>query len=155
MVAIVLVIMAIAVILSPAPLMPTLIVLRHSKAASPLGTADIDRPLADTRPADAETVGDQLRAAKLTPDHVICSTALRTRQTLEGLALDGPPVDFEPAGVRHDAEEILDLLREQSTPETLLLDRAQPVDAPARVRAHRRRGGPLPDLGDGGHRVRG
>jgi phosphohistidine phosphatase len=99
--------------------MPTLIVLRHSKAASPLGTPDTDRPLAGRGRRDAEQAGDELRAAELIPDQVICSTSLRTRQTLEGLGLD-VPVDFESRVYGNDAEDILDLLRGQSG-ETLLL----------------------------------
>jgi phosphohistidine phosphatase len=99
--------------------MPTLIVLRHSKAASPLGTPDADRPLAGRGRRDAEQAGDELRATELSLDHVICSTSLRTRQTLEGLGLD-VPVDFESRVYGNDAEDILDLLREQSG-ETLLL----------------------------------
>jgi phosphohistidine phosphatase len=99
--------------------MPTLIVLRHSKAATPLGASDIDRPLAGRGRKDAETAGNELRAANLTPDHVICSTALRTRQTLAGLGFDAP-VEFEPRVYDNDAEEILALLREQDA-DTLLL----------------------------------
>jgi phosphohistidine phosphatase len=99
--------------------MPRLIVLRHSKAASPLGTPDIERPLAGRGRRDAEQAGDELRAANVLPDRVICSTAVRTRQTLEGLGLD-VPVEFEDRVYENDAEEILDLLREQSA-ETLLL----------------------------------
>lgn len=99
--------------------MPTLIVLRHSKAASPLGTPDIDRPLAARGRHDAERAGDELRAANLTPDLVICSPALRTRQTLERLGV-AAPVAYEPRVYDNDVEEILDLLRGQSV-ETLLL----------------------------------
>jgi phosphohistidine phosphatase len=99
--------------------MPTLIVLRHSKAASPIGIPDVERPLAGRGRKDAEKVGDELRAAGRVPDRVICSTALRTRQTLDGLGLDAP-VDFESRVYDNDADEILDLLREQSE-ETLLL----------------------------------
>jgi phosphohistidine phosphatase len=99
--------------------MPTLIVLRHSKAASPIGTPDADRPLAGRGRKDAEKAGDELRAAGRTPDRVICSTALRTRQTLDGLGFE-VPVDFEARVYDNDADEILDLLREQSD-ETLLL----------------------------------
>jgi phosphohistidine phosphatase len=101
--------------------MPTLILLRHSKAASPLGTPDIDRPLAGRGRKDAAQAGEELRAADRVPDRVICSTSLRTRQTLQGLGLDAP-VDFESRVYDNDAEEILDLLREQSDGvETLLL----------------------------------
>jgi phosphohistidine phosphatase len=92
--------------------MPTLIVLRHSKAASPLGTPDVDRPLTGRGRRDAEKAGDELRAADLVPDRVVCSTALRTRQTLDGLALD-VPVDFESRVYDNSADEIFDLLREQ------------------------------------------
>jgi phosphohistidine phosphatase len=92
--------------------MPTLIVLRHAKAASPTGLLDIERPLADRGRADAVRVGDELRAAGRLPERVLCSTAVRTRQTLDGLALDAP-VEFEPRIYDNDAEEILQLLREQ------------------------------------------
>jgi phosphohistidine phosphatase len=92
--------------------MPTLIVLRHSKAATPLGTPDVDRPLNGRGRRDAETAGNELRAAELVPDRVVCSVALRTRQTLDGLAIDAP-VDFEQRVYDNGAEEILDLLREQ------------------------------------------
>jgi phosphohistidine phosphatase len=100
--------------------MPILIVLRHSKAASPLGTADIDRPLAPRGRKDAQQAGEELRAANRVPDRVICSTSLRTRQTLDGLDL-GAPVDFESRVYDNDAEEILDLLRGQDDVDTLLL----------------------------------
>jgi phosphohistidine phosphatase len=92
--------------------MPTLIVVRHAKAASPLGTPDAERPLADRGRADALRVGDTLRAAGRRPDRVICSTAVRTRQTLDGLGFDAP-ADFEERVYDNDAEEILQLLREQ------------------------------------------
>ena len=100
--------------------MPTLIVLRHSKAATPLGTPDFDHPLAERGRKDAEKAGDELRAANLAPDQVICSPALRTRQTLEGLAL-AAPAEFEPRVYDNDVEEILTLLREQSAPTLLLV----------------------------------
>lgn len=99
--------------------MPTLIVLRHAKAATPLGTPDIERPLAGRGRKDAEKAGDELRAAGLAPDLVLCSPSLRTRQTLDGLGIDAP-VEYEPRVYDNDAEEILDLLRGQAG-DTLLL----------------------------------
>ncbi|MFB9833299.1 SixA phosphatase family protein [Actinoallomurus acaciae] len=93
--------------------MPTLIVLRHAKAASPFGMPDAERPLAGRGRTDATRAGEELRAASRLPDRVICSTAVRTRQTLDGLALD-VPVDFEARVYDNDAEEILGLLREQA-----------------------------------------
>ena len=101
--------------------MPTLIVLRHSKAVSSLGTPDIARTLSGRGRTDAKAAGEALRAANRLPDLVICSTAQRTRETLDCLALTAP-VDFESRVYGNDAEEILDLLREQpDDPETVLL----------------------------------
>ncbi|MCO6007115.1 histidine phosphatase family protein [Actinoallomurus purpureus] len=101
--------------------MPTLIVLRHAKADHPLGVPDVERPLAARGRRDAQVVGDELRAADRVPDRVICSPALRTRQTLDGLRIDAP-VDFEDRVYDNDPGAILDLLRGQADDvKTLLL----------------------------------
>lgn len=92
--------------------MRTLIALRHAKADSPLGTLDVDRPLTGRGRRDARRAGDTLRTAGRTPDKVICSTALRTRQTLGELALDAP-AEFDDLVYDNDAGLILDLLRGQ------------------------------------------
>jgi phosphohistidine phosphatase len=94
--------------------MPTLIVVRHAKAASPPGTPDVERPLTDRGRRDAAKAGDELRAAGLVPDRVVCSPALRTRQTLDGLALNAldTPVDVESVVYDNGADAIIDLLRE-------------------------------------------
>jgi phosphohistidine phosphatase len=101
--------------------MPTLIVVRHAKADSPLGTPDADRPLSPRGRRDARAAGDELRAGSRRPDRIICSTALRARQTLAWLELDAPTV-LEPRVYGGDVEDLLDLLREQvDDPEVLLL----------------------------------
>ncbi|MEV5705450.1 histidine phosphatase family protein [Actinoallomurus sp. NPDC052274] len=101
--------------------MPTLIVLRHAKADSPLGTPDFERPLTSRGRRDARAAGDELRAAGRVPDHVICSPAVRTRQTLEELRIDAP-VEFDDRVYDNDPEAILDLLRARpDEPATLLL----------------------------------
>jgi phosphohistidine phosphatase len=101
--------------------MPTLIVLRHAKADSPLATPDFERPLTARGRRDARAAGDALRAASRVPDRVVCSPALRTRQTLEELRID-VPVDFEEQVYDNDPVAILDLLRAQhEEPGTLLL----------------------------------
>jgi phosphohistidine phosphatase len=58
-----------------------LVVLRHSKAAWPDGVPDADRPLAERGHADAPEAGKWLLAHKVVPDFILCSVALRTRQT--------------------------------------------------------------------------
>lgn len=89
-----------------------LIVLRHAKAASPLGVADLDRPLADRGRRDAATVGDELRSTGDLPDLVVCSPALRTVQTHELLGL-AAPVELEPRVYDNDTQVLLEVLAEQ------------------------------------------
>ncbi|MBW8482928.1 SixA phosphatase family protein [Actinomadura parmotrematis] len=91
--------------------MPTLIVLRHAKAAAGLGTADFDRPLTDRGRADAAAAGGWLRERGLVPSAVLCSSAARTRETLERLDLGGVPVDFERRVYDNDPDVLLDLVR--------------------------------------------
>lgn len=101
--------------------MPVLIVLRHAKAASPPGAADFDRPLADRGLRNATAAGHELRAIGCVPERVVCSPALRTRQTLDRLALD-VPVEFADQVYGNNVQEIFGLLREQADePASLLL----------------------------------
>ena len=58
-----------------------LVVLRHSKAAWPDGVPDLERPLAKRGHADAPEAGKWLLAHEVVPDFILCSVALRTRQT--------------------------------------------------------------------------
>lgn len=83
--------------------------LRHAKAEVGLGLADHERPLAERGVRDAAAMGDFLRAEGLVPDLVLCSTALRTRQTLEGLRLDAP-ARFERAIYTGDGHDLLELV---------------------------------------------
>ncbi|MEU5877253.1 histidine phosphatase family protein [Spirillospora sp. NPDC047279] len=91
--------------------MPTLIVLRHAKAVAGLDLADIDRPLNDRGRRDAAATGEWLRDNDLVPGRVLCSTAVRTRQTLEGLALRSD-VGFEDQIYDNDSDTLLSLVRE-------------------------------------------
>jgi len=68
--------------------MRELILLRHAHAESALpGQADFERPLSATGRDEAGAAGDWLRAHALQPGRVLCSPALRARQTLGGLGL--------------------------------------------------------------------
>ncbi|MFJ4677055.1 MULTISPECIES: SixA phosphatase family protein [unclassified Kitasatospora] len=91
-----------------------LIVLRHAKADWP-DVPDELRPLAERGRADAAAAGRWLAEHELVPDRVLCSTAVRTRQTWE-LAepeLGGAPeLVLEPRAYRAEVGELVDLLRE-------------------------------------------
>ncbi|MBB4934681.1 phosphohistidine phosphatase [Lipingzhangella halophila] len=89
-----------------------LILVRHAKAEEDNGS-DRDRVLTSIGRGQAEAVGSTLVSEGVVPDHVICSAAARTRQTLE-LAMASlpkrPTVDFEEAAYGADPETILDLV---------------------------------------------
>jgi phosphohistidine phosphatase len=62
-----------------------LLLLRHAKAqATERGMADRDRPLTARGHRDARLMGAAI-AADGVPDLILCSPALRTRETLEGV----------------------------------------------------------------------
>jgi phosphohistidine phosphatase len=63
-----------------------LVLLRHAKAEPAGSGPDHARPLALRGRAQATTVGQTLTASGLVPDVVLCSSALRTRQTWDLVA---------------------------------------------------------------------
>lgn len=64
--------------------MRELILLRHAHAEPPApGQEDFDRPLSLQGKAEAEAAGRWLKQHGYTPDRVVCSSALRTRETTE------------------------------------------------------------------------
>ena len=79
--------------------MVTLSVFRHAKSAwdNP-GLGDFDRPLAPRGEKAAPRMGRYMAAEGLEPDVVLCSTAVRARQTLELAASEwksSPEIRFE------------------------------------------------------------
>jgi phosphohistidine phosphatase len=80
----------------------TLAVLRHAKAVQDPGLADKDRGLTERGLRDAAAAGGWLRGARLIPDLVLCSTAVRTRQTWEQVSAALGPVP-ERVAVRFDS----------------------------------------------------
>ncbi|MFG1705476.1 SixA phosphatase family protein [Nonomuraea sp. M3C6] len=98
--------------------MRTLIVLRHAKAAQVPGLADRERPLTGRGERDAKRAGDEIRAAGLSPDVVLCSPALRTKRTAE-IAFPEVEISYERDIYQAYPEELLELVRradpEQST----------------------------------------
>lgn len=63
-----------------------LIVLRHAKSSwDDPGLDDHDRPLAPRGRRAVQMLNEHLRTAKLEPQQVLCSSARRTRETLDGV----------------------------------------------------------------------
>ena len=66
--------------------MKTLYLLRHAQAAPAIAGSDKDRTLSTHGHAQAKALGSVMAKKGYAPDVVLCSSAVRTRQTLEGLA---------------------------------------------------------------------
>ena len=88
-----------------------LILMRHAKSDWTMDGTDHDRPLNARGARSALALGDWLRGNACLPDHVLCSSALRTRQTLEGLAIEATR-SFDPALYLASAQVMLGLLRD-------------------------------------------
>jgi phosphohistidine phosphatase len=96
-----------------------LVLLRHAKSDWP-DVADHDRPLAKRGRRDAPVAGRWLGESGYVPDAVVCSTAVRARETWE-LAAEGltaavpdaaPEVHFEPRIYEATVLGLLMLVRE-------------------------------------------
>ncbi|MDO5500768.1 MAG: histidine phosphatase family protein [Propionibacteriaceae bacterium] len=73
-----------------------LLLMRHAEAVNfAPGLGDIDRPLTEEGKAQAGRVADWFADAGLTVDHVLCSAAVRTRETFELLGLAAPVMHTE------------------------------------------------------------
>jgi phosphohistidine phosphatase len=93
----------------------TLILLRHAKAADPAGRVDLDRPLTERGEADAAVAGAWLKSEGLTPTQVLCSPALRTRQTWAAVVEasgQGGLVDHDQRIYSSSDRQLLELIRE-------------------------------------------
>jgi phosphohistidine phosphatase len=92
----------------------TLILLRHAEASeSRPGGRDIGRMLTPVGERQAREVGDFLRGQSIQIDAVICSSALRARQTLDLLALPVEPSRVEASEDYYNAgvDTLLEALR--------------------------------------------
>jgi phosphohistidine phosphatase len=92
-----------------------LVVVRHAKATHKEGFADFDRPLTGRGRRDAKAAGEWLARRGFVPGLVVCSPALRTKQTWEGLAAalpggDGIEVWPERKLYAASADAVLDVI---------------------------------------------
>lgn len=92
-----------------------LLLVRHAKSAwDDPALADHDRPLAERGERALPRLRAHLDGAGLRPDHVLCSSARRTRQTLDGirpLVPAGVPIEVDRGFYLASAPAILDRVR--------------------------------------------
>lgn len=98
--------------------MRQIFLLRHAKSSWALaGLEDFERPLNERGEKAAAAMGHYMSRQGLIPEIVLCSPALRTRETLEGLkgglghALAKVPVDFNDAIYEASFIDLLTVLR--------------------------------------------
>lgn len=88
--------------------------LRHAKSSwEDDQLSDVDRPLAPRGVRAAGAMAAYLEAVSIRPELVLCSPALRARQTLEHVraSLGEPEVLIEPELYTFDAQPLLDRVR--------------------------------------------
>lgn len=101
--------------------MKRLILMRHAKSDWSATGDDHERPLNARGKASAQAMGQWLKKLGWQPDEILCSSATRTRQTLDLLGLGQTPTHFERALYLAEAEEIMDALRTAKGDTVLLL----------------------------------
>ena len=100
--------------------MKRLYLLRHAKSSwKDTSLHDHDRPLAGRGRRAAKAIARHMRAHDMEPELVLCSTARRARETLEGIepALAAAAVEVEPDLYAASAPALLDRLR--TVPDTV------------------------------------
>ena len=88
--------------------------LRHAKSSwDDDRLADVDRPLAPRGVRAADAMASYIAGTSIRPSLVLCSPALRARQTLEHVqaSLGEPEVRIEPEVYTFDPEPLLAVLR--------------------------------------------
>lgn len=86
-----------------------LILMRHGKSAYPDGVEDHDRPLAPRGQREAALAGDWLRKSQPSIDGVLCSTSVRTRQTLAATGIEAP-TRFDERIYGASPHQVIDLI---------------------------------------------
>ncbi|HUX79918.1 MAG TPA: histidine phosphatase family protein [Alphaproteobacteria bacterium] len=97
--------------------MKTLYLLRHAFAAPrELSLSDFDRPLDEKGRRQAEEVASYLQNEKITFDFVMCSAALRARETLEPLrpVIGTDAIDVSKSYYNSPEDQILSYLKQVS-----------------------------------------
>jgi|OM-RGC.v1.021123757 Phosphohistidine phosphatase SixA len=75
--------------------MKRLYILRHAKSDWPSGVDDKDRPLGENGKRHADALVKTMASKRYKPDYVLCSSAVRTRQTFAPVKQEWPDTKYE------------------------------------------------------------
>jgi len=99
-----------------------LILVRHAKSAwDEPSLSDFDRPLAPRGRKSAKWIGETIRNEGWLPDAILCSTAARTRETLELAGLAGPKTIYDDAFYALRDADYVELIRTDGQGRVLML----------------------------------
>ena len=105
--------------------MKTLLLLRHAKSSwKDTSLADHDRPLNKRGRKTAPRMGRLMQETGLRPDHILCSTATRAKETLQLVLTDldkSLPVTFLAELYHCDTTHLVGVLREVAEPAASVL----------------------------------
>lgn len=93
--------------------MRRLFILRHAQAMPADGHGDRERKLTPKGGLDAQALGQAMARKKYQPDFVLCSPAIRTKQTLEFVSESVKPVstDFPKIIYEGISDDLLELVQ--------------------------------------------
>ena len=100
--------------------MKRLILMRHAKSDWSMDQEDHARPLNKRGQRSAKAMGDWLRTKSYAPDEILCSTAIRTRETLAWLSVDAQ-VRFDRGLYHASAPALLEALRDAERHTVLII----------------------------------
>lgn len=111
--------------------MPTVLLLRHA-TAEPYASSDAARPLSPHGLRQASHVAQHLSTRELVPDVVLCSTALRTRQTWQTIEENLGPTAAAQCHMRDDLyqaspDAVQSLVAQQSPAQVVLVVGHEPI----------------------------
>lgn len=85
--------------------------MRHAEAEE-LGPSNLMRCLTIHGVVQAKSIGNKLRELDIGIDHILCSKALRTKQTFEALALESNPTYSDVLFMQKSLQAIIDEIKE-------------------------------------------
>lgn len=107
--------------------MRTLVLMRHAKSDYPAGVSDHERPLAARGRHEAGLAGQWLRDNAPAIDAILCSSAVRTRQTLKRTGVEAPVSYLDELYGAVPGTMIAEINRVEDGVETLLVVGHEPT----------------------------